>query len=307
MTIALLTFAAVFLFILSAALLVYHRQALLARFAGVVTPQAASLDGVLERLLKARPATSKVEQVIDPFQKILPRSALEVSVVQKRLMLAGYRKDAYVNIFYGVKVLLPLLLLALVTVTRLYHFGAFFSYAIAAALGFLLPDFWLGNRIAARQLNVRLGLPEALDLMVICIEAGLGLDQAILRVADELALSQPEIAEEFNLVNLEQRAGRPRAEALRNLAERTDIESVRSLVAMLIQTDHFGTSLAGSLRVHSDSLRVQRRQQAEEQAAKTTVKLVFPLVLFIFPSLFVVTLGPAMISIKEAFEKYLLN
>jgi tight adherence protein C len=307
MTIAALTFAAVFLFILSGALLLFYRSAVLGRLASVVSPGAFPAEGILQRVLRARPKTSSLEQAMNPFQKMLPRTAQEVSVVQKRLMLAGYRKDAYVNLFYGAKVLAPALLLALVTVTQVYHYGAFFAYALAAGLGFLLPDFWLGNRIRARQLKIRLGLPEALDLMVICIEAGLGLDQAILRVADELALSQPEIAEELNLVNLEQRAGRPRAEALRNLAERTDLDSVRGLVAMLIQTDHFGTSLTHSLRVHSDSVRTQRRQQAEEEAAKTTVKLVFPLVLFIFPSLFVVTLGPAMISIKEAFEKYLLN
>ncbi len=306
MTIVLMTFTAVFLFILSGALLLFHRSALLARFASVVMPQGSAAGGVLQRILRARPQTS-LQQVVDPFQKLLPRSAQEVSVVHRRLILAGYRKDSYLNLFYGAKVLVPALLMLLVTATQLYQFGPFFSYAIAGGLGFLLPDFWLGNRIRARQLKLRLGLPEALDLMVICIEAGLGLDQAILRVADELALTQKEITEELNMLNLEQRAGRPRAEALRNLAERTDIDSVRGLVAMLIQTDHFGTSLAHALRVHSDSLRTQRRQQAEEEAAKTTVKLVFPLVLFIFPSLFVVTLGPAMIAIYEGFQKYLLN
>lgn len=305
MTIALLTFVAVFLFILSSGLLVYYRSALAARLASVM-PQGGTGEGALGRFLRVQRKTS-LEQVMDPFQKMLPRSPQEVSVIQQRLILAGYRKDSYVNLFYGAKVMTPALLVVLVTVTKIYAYGPFFAYALALALGFLLPDFWLGNRIRARQLNLRLGLPEALDLMVICIEAGLGLDQAMLRVAEELELSQPEIGEELRLLNLEQRAGRPRADALRNLADRTDLDSIRGLVAMLIQTDHFGTSLADSLRVHSDSLRTQRRQQAEEEAAKTTVKLVFPLVLFIFPSLFVVTLGPAMISIKEAFEKYLLH
>ena len=142
--------------------------------------------------------------------------------------------------------------------------------------------------------------------MVICIEAGLGLDQAVLRVSDELRISQPELTEEFTLLNLEQRAGRPRTEAWKNLAGRTDLDSVRGLVAMLTQADHFGTSIANSLRIHSEVLRTERRQAAEEQAAKTTVKLVFPLVLFIFPSLFLVVLGPSMITMLDAFKKYLI-
>jgi tight adherence protein C len=153
-------------------------------------------------------------------------------------------------------------------------------------------------------LAIRLGLPEALDLLTICVEAGLGLDQAILRVAEEQQLGQPALAEELNLVNLEQRAGKPRSEALHNLAERTDVDSVRALTAMLIQTDHFGTSVADSLRVHADGLRTQRRQEIEEQAAKTTIKLIFPLIFLIFPSLFVVTLGPAVLKILESFERY---
>ncbi len=305
MTLALLTFIAIFMLITSGALLLAYREALLNRLSSVVSP-ASSPQNLLQRIFGVRAKTS-IEEVIDPFQKILPRSPEEVGVIQKRLIWAGYRKDSYVNIFYGAKVAVPLLLCILATVTKAYHYGPFFVYALAGGLGFLLPDFWLGNRIAARQLKIRLGLPEALDLMVICIEAGLGIDQAVLRVADELKMSQPEIADELNLVNLEQRAGRARADAWRNLAERTDVDSVRSLCAMLIQTDYFGTSIAKSLRVHSESLRTQRRQQAEEQAAKTTVKLVFPLVFCIFPSLFVVVLGPSLIIVFDAFEKYLLH
>ena len=252
-------------------------------------------------------STASLARAVDPFQKLLPRSPEEVSVAQRRLILAGYRKDVHVDIFYGAKVLVPLSLVVLATVTGAYEYGPFFVYALAAGLGFLLPDYWLGNRISARQFKIKLALPEALDLMVVCIEAGLGLDQAILRVSDELRLSQPELTDEFNLLNLEQRAGRPRADAWKNLAERTDVESVRGLVSMLMQADHFGTSIAKSLRIHSEVLRTQRRQEAEEQAAKTTVKLVFPLVLFIFPSLFVVVLGPSMIKLLDAFDKYLLN
>jgi len=137
------------------------------------------------------------------------------------------------------------------------------------------------------------------------MEAGLGLDQAMVRVADEMKISQPEISDELSLIGLEQRAGRPRAEAWRNLAERTNVDSVRAMVAALIQADHFGTSVSKTLRVYSDTLRVQRRQMVEEMAAKTTVKLIFPLVFFIFPSLFVVALGPEAITIMEGFKKFL--
>lgn len=306
MTPVLLTFVAVFLLIASGALLYFHRQALLARLVGVVGRNSETANSALSRLL-GMPAKTSLQQVIQPFERMLPRSPEEVGVIQKRLMWAGYRRDFHVNVFYGFKVVVPIFLIGLVTVTGVYQYGPFFVYALAAALGFLLPDFVLGHLIHSRQLKVRLGLPEALDLMVICMEAGLGIDQAVLRVADELRLSQREISEELNLVNLEQRAGRPRAEAWRNMAERTDVDSVRALVALLIQADYFGTSIAKSLRVHSDSLRTQRRQQAEEQAAKTTVKLVFPLVFCIFPSLFLVVLGPSLIIMMASFKNYLLN
>jgi tight adherence protein C len=305
MTLVLLTFVAIFMLVGSGALLLFYREALLSRLSNVVSPSEEA-QNVLQRFFGAR-ATASIEQIADPFQRILPRSPEEVGITQKRLILAGYRKNSHVNIFYGAKVAVPVLLCVLVTVFKLYQYGPFFAYGLAGGLGFLLPDFWLGNRISARQLEIRLGLPEALDLMVICVEAGLGLDQAMVRVADELKISQPEISEELNLVNLEQRAGRSRADAWRNLAERTDVDSVRSLVAMLIQTDTFGTSIAKSLRIHSEGLRTQRRQQAEEQAAKTTVKLVFPLVFCIFPSLFLVVLGPSLIIMMEGFEKNLLN
>jgi tight adherence protein C len=178
-------------------------------------------------------------------------------------------------------------------------------YALAAGLGFMAPDFWLSNRISARKLKLRLGLPEALDLIVICVEAGLSMDKATMRTSEELRISQPAIADELNLVFLEQRAGRPRGEAWKHLGDRTDVDNIRSLASILIQADKFGTSIGKTLRAHSETLRTRRKQDAEEQAAKTTVKLVFPLVLFIFPSLFVVTLGPSMIIMFEGFSKYL--
>jgi len=306
MDLVLLTFVAVFLLITSGVLLVMYRRELRARLASVMMPQSEASESAMQSIL-ADAGPTQIESFIDPFQRVLPRSPEEVGVIQKRLMWAGLRKDAHLKIFYGAKVILPVALVVLVSVTRAYQYGPFFVYAMAVALGFLLPDFWLGWRIDKRQDDIRLALPEALDLLVICIEAGLGLDQAVIRVADEIKLSQPLLSEELNTVNLEQRAGRPRAEAWKNLAGRTDVDSVRALVSMLIQADTFGTSIAQSLRVHSDGLRTQRRQQAEEQAAKTTVKLVFPLVLFIFPSLFVVTLGPSLITISDMFKKYLIK
>jgi len=303
MLVALISFIAVFILAASALFLVFYRDNTARRMASVVSPQTSAVT-LADRLLRLR-SSSTVESIVQPFQKVLPRSPQEVSVVQKRLIRAGYRKDSYVNIFYGAKVLTPLLLAFLVSVTRLYEYGPFFVYALALGLGFLAPDFWLGNRIAKRQTEIRVGLPEALDLLVICAEAGLGLDQSMVRVAEETQLSQPEISDEFNLTLLEQRAGRTRTEAWKNLAERTDVESVRAMVATLVQADHFGTSISKTLRGYSDSLRTQRRQQVEEVAAKMPVKLVFPLVFFIFPSLFVVTLGPSVITLLEGFEHFL--
>jgi tight adherence protein C len=218
---------------------------------------------------------------------------------------AGYRNDSAVKFFYGAKVLVPILLCLIVAITRLSHFGGLITYVLALALGFLAPDFWLGRQITSRQAKIRRGLPDVLDLMIICIEAGQSLDQATVRTAEELRAAQPAISDELGVVVLEQRAGRARTDAWRQFAERTAVDTVRNLVSVLVQSEKFGTSIAKTLRVHSDTLRTQRRQKVEEQAAKTTVKLVFPLVLFIFPSLFVVTLGPSIIVIQESFKTFL--
>jgi tight adherence protein C len=250
-------------------------------------------------------AGSSLKAAIQPFEKVLPKSPQEVSVTRKRLIRAGYREDAHVRILFGCKVLLPIWLCILVAVSGVSNYvSPFFAYALALAAGYLAPEFWLGRRIAKRQLRIRLGLPELLDFMVMCIEAGLSLDQALLRSAEELRATQPEISEEMGLVLLEQRAGRPRVDAWRHLAERVDIDVMRTLASAIIQADQFGTSIAKTLRIYSDTLRVQRRQRVEEMAAKTAVKLVFPLVLFILPSLFVVALGPAIIVMSESFQKY---
>jgi len=295
-----ISFLATFGLLVSAGLLLFYRDTVMDRLQAIVEPRGDS-SSLFGRLLQRRPTS--LESIVKPFQNVLPRSVAEASIVQKRLIRAGYRDASAINIFYGAKVLVPISLSVFATVTGAYQMSPFFVYTVAAGLGFMVPDFWLGNRIKSRQLKVRLGLPEALDLMVICTEAGLGMDQAMSRVSEELKLSQPEIHDELVLVGLEQKAGRPRDEALKNLADRTDIDSVRALTTTLIQSDTFGTSVAKTLRVYSDTLRTQRRQQAEEIAAKTTVKLVFPLVLFIFPSIFVVALGPSAITMMEGFGR----
>src|SRR5260221_6420959 len=175
MTPILLTFIAVFLLVLTGGLLLFDRDALLRRLANAVSPQTLPAESWLDRLISMR-TTASLAKVIDPFQKVLPRSPADLSVAQRRLVLAGYRKDLHVNILYGAKVITPIILVVLATVTGVYEEGPFFVYALALALGYLIPDYYLGNRIKARQFKVKLALPEALDLMVICIDAGLGLD-----------------------------------------------------------------------------------------------------------------------------------
>jgi len=174
-----------------------------------------------------------------------------------------------------------------------------FFIILFALVGFYLPNLWIQIRISSRREKVQKGLPDALDLMVVCVEAGLGLDAAINRVGEEMKLSNKVLSEEFKILNLELRAGKQRRDALRDLASRTDLEDLNSLTTMLIQTEKFGTSIGQALRVHADSMRTKRYQKAEEIAQKMPVKLIFPLILFIFPSLLIVILGPAFISIMR--------
>jgi tight adherence protein C len=294
-----------FCLLASAGVLLFYRDDVVDRLAAITGSSAGYERGFWSRLRGRK--SGSFEQIIKPFQNVLPRTTEESSVIQLRLIRAGFRQPSNVNLFYGAKVVVPLSLATAATVTGAYQAGPFFIYAVTLGIGFLLPDFWLGNRINARQEKLRLGLPEALDLMVVCSEAGMGLDQSVKKVADELRRSQPEISEELSLVVLEQKAGKPRAEAFKSMAERCDVDSIRMMASTMVQSDTFGTSIGKTLRVYSDTLRTQRRQSAEEQAAKTTVKLVFPLVLFIFPSLFVVAVGPAVITMYEGFVKYLLD
>ncbi len=298
------TFFAVFLLIASGGLLLFYREAMSQRISAVITPFGKK-PGLLNAFKKTG---SSLTSMVERLERLLPKSQAEVSVVQQRLIRAGFRNDSAVDIFYSAKVVAPVVFCVVAFITGISRYSnPVFVYGLALVLGFLAPDFWLGRRITIRQTRIRLGLPDVLDLLVICIEAGLSLDQATARTAEELRSAQPPICDELNIVVLEQRAGRPRADAWRHFAERTDVDSVRNLVGVLVQSEQFGTSIAKTLRVHSDSLRTHRRQKVEEQAAKTTIKLVFPLVLFIFPSLFLVTLGPAVIIMMESFQKYLTH
>lgn len=217
-----------------------------------------------------------------------------------RLMLAGYRKPYHADVFVGSKLILPAA--AGLSVAFFIHENVILYFVLAVILGFLVPDFWLNRAITKRRENIQLSLPDTLDLLAICMEAGLGLDQAIVRVGEEQRLSHPEISQELLQINLEQRAGNPRLGAWRAMADRVGLESVRSFVNMLVQTERFGTPISRSLGVYADALRTQRRQRAEELAAKTTIKLVIPLVLLIFPSIFIVTVGPAVITLIRSFS-----
>ena len=211
--------------------------------------------------------------------------AAQTPRTQLLLMRAGYRSSQALSAMRGFKILTPIAFVALVFVTGVYKWNPFMIPLIAVALGYLFPDMFLSWRMNARQAKLRRGLPDGLDLLVICVESGLGLDQALMKVSQELRITHPELSEELQLVNLEMRIGKTRLDALRELARRTGLEDIKSLVAMLVQTDRFGTSVAQSLRVFSDDLRIKRRQRAEEMSAKTTVKMVPPLIFFIFPAL----------------------
>lgn len=230
------------------------------------------------------------------------RKDKEVSALRQMLTTAGYRGETAPATFIGAKLLLaivfPVVLFVLpidrIDSAPLTHQAM--AYLMAAGAGLYAPELWLQRLADARKLKIVHAFPDALDLMVVCVEAGLGLDAAIGRIAKELNLAHPDLCDEFYLISLELRAGLPRAQTLTNFAKRVDLDEVRSFVALLIQTDRFGTSVSQALRVHSDSIRIDRRQKAEEKAGKLPVKMLFPLMLFIFPCLFIVILGPAVIQ-----------
>jgi tight adherence protein C len=241
--------------------------------------------------------------IVKRLGNLVPASPKDVTVMQRRLIRAGYRNPNALKVLYGAKALLGVLVPAITGIVLLNSTmdssNKFAAMVAAVAIGFFGPNEYVRMVAKKRQKMIHRGLANALDLLVVCVESGLGLDQAILQVAKELEHAHPEITEELAIVNLELKAGKRRAEALRNLADRTAVDDLKKLVAVLIQSDRFGTGVAQSLRAHSDYMRVQARQIAEEKAAKLGVKLVFPIFFCILPSLFVVTVGPVVMRIMR--------
>ena len=253
------------------------------------------------------PAADLAQRLAQPLNKLLPPSATEARKLQKQLMHAGYRSAEAPIIYRGIQLAtmagLPLMVAGVCALMARPLGSALIYIILAFVAGFILPRFFLARITKNRQRDLRWGLADALDLMVISVEAGLGLNAAMMKVASELKDVHNAIAVEFELANLEIRVGRERDEALRNLAERTGVDDLRSLVAMLIQTDKFGTSIAKGLRVFSDSLRTKRRQRAEQEAQKAAVKLLFPLSCFLFPTLFIAILGPAALNLMDVLAR----
>ncbi|MHB1557626.1 MAG: type II secretion system F family protein [Isosphaeraceae bacterium] len=240
-------------------------------------------------------------------QSVRPSDEAELGKVRIRLLTAGFRQEQAVTIFYGIKVLGLLAGLAVSVPAIVLHLGmtqSAMTMALGAAgVGLYVPDFLVGRRVKRRAESIFLGLPDALDLMVVCVEAGLGLDAAMRRVTGELAQSSPVLCEELAIANFQLQMGRPRKDVLRDLGTRTGVDDVRALASVIIQAERFGTSIGAALRVQSDAMRLRRRQLAEERAAKTAVKIMIPLILFIFPGVFVVLVGPAGIQMFEMLMK----
>ena len=265
--------------------------------------RAIAIDRRLEELTTGRvhdddenrPTFDKMMAFVKRVGEKAPRSAKELGTLRLRLVQAGYRRDEALTIFFGIRIVFALALFGMFATSFVMKSNITLALG-GLAIGYVLPGMALARMAKKRSHRIRLALADALDLLVVSVEAGLGLDQALTRVGTELAFAYPELSDELRLVNLELRAGKPRPEALRNLADRTGVDDLGSLVTMLIQTDKFGTSVAQALRVYSETLRTKRRQRAEEAAAKTGVKMVFPLVFCIFPAIWVVTIGPAAIK-----------
>jgi tight adherence protein C len=268
----------------------------------ILGKRTVSMDQRLREVIGGMPPASEEVRDAQQLAKILkrlgervPNSASELGKLRQRLVYAGYRRPDAMAMFLGIRFACAIGLFALLATPLLLKPSLGLALS-GAALGYILPGMVLARIAKGRQHRVQLSLADALDLLVVSVEAGLGLDQAMARVAQELATAHPELSAELRMVNLEQLAGTARPDALKNLAERTGVDDLRSLVAMLVQTDKFGTSVANSLRVFSETLRTKRRQRAEEAAAKTGVKMVFPLVLCIFPAIWIVTIGPAAVK-----------
>jgi tight adherence protein C len=277
-------------------------------WAGSVSPERRRLAQLTGQHAAASGAVRPAPVVLDassvpdtPLQRFVPKSPKEMGRLRRRLALAGYQHPSVAVAYALAELGLPIALAAAALILLPFKYALIFG-ALAGLIGFFLPGLVIERKIRARQTQIRNGLADALDILIVCIEAGNAIDQAILKAAEELQVSHPALADELRLVNIETRAGKPRLEAFKNFSERTKVDDVRSLVAMLIQTDRFGTSVAQALKTYADVLRTKRRQRAEEKAAKLGVKLVFPLVFFLFPALYVVTLGPAVVQYVREFR-----
>jgi tight adherence protein C len=301
---ALLFFSALFLGIVSMIVAGYF---LLVRPADPVQTRLKEMSPRGAEESTSQPVSSVlVERVAKPIASFVPQpSPRNLRRLKKRLIQAGYYNENATAIFRAIRLTATLALPALTFFVLTVIMGKPFDSStlgltmVSAGFGAFMPSFILSRMITKRQGKISRALADALDLMVVCVEAGLGLNAALHRVGREMELVEPNLSEELAVTNREIRAGKPRDEALRNLGDRTGVDDVKSLVAMLVQTDRFGTSIADSLRVFADSMRTKRRQRAEEMVAKAAVKLIFPLLLFIFPALLIVLMGPALIRIYE--------
>jgi tight adherence protein C len=277
-----------------------------ARPASTMNARLDSIDPSLA-LLENSPVTVMAERVAEPINRIIPISAIEALKLQKQLLRAGYRSPDAAMAFRAIQITLMVAIPSLVItigfiMNRSASDIAVFGM-IGVALGFYLPRYVLHKKIAGRQQRITWGLADAMDLMVVAVEAGLGLNAALNRVAEEIKALHPEMHAEIELVNLEIRVGRSREEALRNLAERTGVEDIRSFVALLIQADRYGSSIAKAVRIFADSLRTKRRQRAEQTAQKAALKLLVPLTLFLFPVIILVVLGSALLNLYDILSK----
>lgn len=269
------------------------------------SPERARLNQLSRRpgvaIADAAPLLEGDVQVAPWLRAVLPKSPKEMGRRRRQLARAGLHGPWPMAMFALAELALPVVF-GLIALTVFGAGKGLLIVAFAAFVGYMLPGLYLGRRIARYKKEIRNGLADALDLLIVCVEAGSGLDQAIMKATEELAISYPNLSRELGMITTEVRAGKPRLEAFKNFAERTKVEDVQSLVAVMVQTDKFGTSMAQALRTHADVLRTKRRQRAEEKAAKLGVKLVFPLVFCLFPALYVVTLGPAVIKILRFFQ-----
>jgi tight adherence protein C len=297
--IILLTFAGIALAVMS----VYW---MFSRPTNIVTSRLEGMDPSLA-LVENNPISVMAERVAEPLNRIVPISAIEAAKLQKQLLQAGYRSPDASMIYRAIQLTLlvgfPCAIVTACLVTNQTNSNTLLLGGIGAGLGFYIPRFVLHRQMAARQQRITWGLADALDLLVVAIEAGLGLNAALNRIGDELKRLHPDMHYELELVNLEIRVGRSREEALRNLAERTGVEDIRSFVALLVQADRFGSSIGKAVRVFAESLRTKRRQRAEQASQKAALKLLIPLTLFLFPVVIVVVLAPPILTLIDVLAK----